>query len=181
MKLLITIISTSFLLLACHHQKSTTQSSHNLSSLTIHGKLEQKLNYCGGAKPTQDILDDLKKPKACKNYKLFVKKNDINHQNMAPIDSVITNEKGEFQFTLPQGDYIILSALQLNQHKFESNLAILNLTITNQNLLDNHFKNGLKQFSVDATNLTDLNILIQKKCDIPEGCLGVSTTIPPRP
>ena len=181
MKLLITIISTVFLLSACHHPKSTTKPSNTFTQLTINGKLEQKLTYCGGAKPTQDILDDLKKPKACKNYKLFIKKNDVNHQNMAPIDSVITNDKGEFTFYLPKGDYIILSELQLNQNKFESNLGILNLTITDQNLLDNQFKNGLKKFTIDEVNLTDLNILIQKKCDIPEGFLGVSSTIPPRP
>jgi hypothetical protein len=181
MKLFLPILSITLLAMSCHNQKSASNSNLSPDQFMVTGKVEQKLTYCGGAKPTQDIIDNLKSPKALKNFKLYIKKDELNHQNALPIDSTVTNEQGHFKISLPQGNYIFLSELQLSQAKFEANLPVLKLTITNQNLLNNHFNNGLKKFAVAESNVIDLNILIQKKCDIPEGILGVKSTTMLRP
>jgi hypothetical protein len=181
MRNFILFVSLALLTIACHNQKTSTDNNQSMKKYTVTGKIEQTAKYCGGAKPTQEVLEGYKQPKPLTEFKLYVKINDLNHQKSAPIDSTITDENGIYSFNLPKGNYIIVSELQLNQTNFESKLAKMQLKITDQDALNNYFKKGMTTFTISQDTIINLDVLIQKKCDIPEGVLGLESIAPPRP
>lgn len=71
------------------------------SQTKIKLELKQKFNYCGGAKPSQEIMDSYKDPKPYANKKLIIV------SSKGKIDSVTTTAEGFFEKTLKNGDYKI--------------------------------------------------------------------------
>ena len=170
------LIVLSLLISACTSHKATvntktTLNTNNISGLkyTISGKLMQKSSYCGGARPTQAILDGYKDPKQLKAYTVYVKQGSINNASAAIIDSTTTNDLGEYSFSLPSGDYVLVSSSQLNDASLSSIVNQKDIKVSDQTCLDEWFKNGLIQFTVKDQAITNLDHLSRKSCDIPDG------------
>src|SRR5438105_14028105 len=64
-------------------------------------ELKQKHNYCGGAKPSKEMLDSYNDPKPYANKKLIIV------SAKGKVDSLTTTEEGIFEKTFKNGDYKI--------------------------------------------------------------------------
>ena len=83
-------------------QKRINKSSH---FSIVKGVVNQTNSYCGGARPPDDLLEELAKPKPLTNYKLYIKKNTPSIIDAIIMDSVITDKNGRFNIRLKKGNY----------------------------------------------------------------------------
>jgi hypothetical protein len=80
------------------------KSQNNL----INGNVQQTSFYCGGARPTKEILDNIAKPQPFPNKTFYVRKGKTNNINNKIIAKFTTDSNGNFSLNLPQGTYSIL-------------------------------------------------------------------------
>lgn len=85
----------------------------------IIGSVQQSFSYCGGAKPTQEIIDNFAKLQPFKNKTFFIKKGKINSINNKIVAKFTTDSLGNFSIKLPKGTYSILVEEQIKEIKAE--------------------------------------------------------------
>ena len=83
----------------------------------ITGRVQQTFSYCGGANPTQKILDNYAKPQAFANKKFYIRKGKKNNIHKRIISEFTTDSTGNFSLKLPQGTYSILVEEQVHAIK----------------------------------------------------------------
>ena len=112
---LILLITTS-ILLSCSVSKYSNERNfaYNVSGKIITNKL-----YCGGAQPTQAILDALKTPIAFKNKTLYVKYQSDNYSEQEVVSSFTSNNLGEFTLQLKPGKYAVFVEEQINKQDYK--------------------------------------------------------------
>lgn len=84
--------------------------SLNAKSLNylIKGNVKQTSSYCGGARPSQEMLDEFATPKPFPNKTFYVLKGKTNNLSNKIIATFTTDTNGNFSFKLPPGTYSIL-------------------------------------------------------------------------
>lgn len=82
--------------------------------VTVKGKLMQTSKYCGGAKPTEEVLNEANTPKPYENKVFYVRKGKVNSTKAEVITSFTTDANGEFSFQITPGTYSIIQDRQLN-------------------------------------------------------------------
>ena len=63
---------------------------------TLRGTVRFNLSYCGGAAPTMEVIEELKKYHALPSSVIILKKSGVRYV-------ISTNENGEFAAALPEG------------------------------------------------------------------------------
>jgi hypothetical protein len=81
---------------------------------SVSGKVEQVYPYCGGAKPSEEMLAEIRKPSPLSGKKFYVRQGNVNTTTAKIVASFTTDEKGEFRFTVAPGTYSIITEEQLN-------------------------------------------------------------------
>jgi hypothetical protein len=79
----------------------------------VKGTLLQTFSYCGGANPTQEILDSYSKPKPYPKKIFYIRKGNKNNITNKIIKKFTTDCNGNFSFKLPKGTYSIIVAEQV--------------------------------------------------------------------
>jgi hypothetical protein len=74
----------------------------------VSGTVTATYSYCGGARPSDEMLAELNRPKPMAEKKLFVKAGNSNSKNEAIIKSFNTDAYGRFNIELPKGTYCII-------------------------------------------------------------------------
>ncbi len=147
------------------------------SFLTLSGKVTFSQEYCGGAAPSEELLQAIRKPKPYVNFKIYVREGVENSLHARIIDSVLTDKDGRFSFTLPPGKYVLLSEYHKDRKIFK---PLPNRRISDKKCLEEWWRSGLAsldlQMSVDT-----LHFHIHKRCFLPEGvpCLFYTGPMPP--
>ena len=77
---------------------------------SISGKVVQTSTYCGGAAPTEEILESLRKEKPFPNKALVVRAGSANHLKSPVLREFTADAEGNFKVSLPPGEYCILDA-----------------------------------------------------------------------
>jgi len=163
-KLVLSCVLSSFLIVllnSCNNNKAIVKSSAD-SSFLITGVVLQTFNYCGGAKPTQEILDNLKKPQVYPEKTFFVRagsKNDLDQKIVLKFTSAID---GTFSFNLKPGTYSVILEEQL------SAINIDDYKTKNQAVDEKCFQEwwGKPYYILEVTdkNITDLKFTFDHKC-----------------
>ncbi|MDA7501971.1 hypothetical protein N8482_01730 [Chitinophagales bacterium] len=135
----------------------------------VSGKIEHKLSYCGGARPSPETIKKYKAPRPLEQFKIYIKHGTKNTDSATVVDSTVTNDLGEYSFSLPPGEYILLGPSQLNRPALNQILNQQDLLVADENCLEKWFAKGLLSFVVKDRSITELNHLIIKKCNVPEG------------
>lgn len=65
--------------------------------------------YCGGAKPTPEIIEESNQPKPYANFKLFFV------SKKGKTDSAVTDDKGVLRITLRNGNYRLMEGWKLKK------------------------------------------------------------------
>jgi hypothetical protein len=82
---------------------------------TLSGHVQQRSLYCGGARPTQQMIDSLTKLVPYPNKSFYVKKGTTNSIEEKVIESFTTDQRGYFSIELPAGTYAIILEEQLKE------------------------------------------------------------------
>lgn len=141
--------------------------------------------YCSGARPSKEVLNNIKQPKPYSNKKLFVKKGKENNFKKKAILEVTTDSFGKFSFSLPAGEYCIVDDYKYDKKNYkalleEYKVETRHFSVISETCLDEWFRTPELVFSVVGKDLDSLTITYHDKCSwnkIP--CVTYRGPLPP--
>jgi hypothetical protein len=77
-------------------------------SFAIKGTIYITSEHCGGAKPSDGLLETLKTPRPCEDKTIYVRRGTHNSTSLPVIAEAVSDSKGEFKLNLPVGTYCIV-------------------------------------------------------------------------
>jgi hypothetical protein len=108
MKAISAIIVLVILVGSCTDKKSVATQNADMLDIVI--QLNQTESYCGGARPTEEMLTELSQPKPLAGERLYVRKGSENNIDEPVVASEITDKTGKAIFHLAPGKYCIVRA-----------------------------------------------------------------------
>ncbi len=136
----------------------------SLKIYLISGKVTQTFPYCGGARPTKEILERLATPAVFANKKFYIRRGKINSTTAKIIKSFITDSSGGFSIQLQPGTYSIILEEQLYKIKEE------HYKKPNQRVdikcLTKWWAKPYYLLKVENNNIADLKFNFQRRCFI---------------
>ena len=147
----------------------TAKNTFDTTLYAVSGKMEMTGTYCGGAAPSQHILDRLKQKKPLTGYQLYIRKGNINQPNAPIIADATTDENGTFTFHLPPGEYLLLSAEQLDKKSIRSWYENEDIVIKDPKCLEQWWQDGLTKITVKNRPVEDIYLHFRKQCSLPLG------------
>ena len=105
-KLLIFLIPLIFLGYCSRYRP--IENPKQLNTFSVSGKVEYTEPYCGGARPTQEMVAELQKPKPFANLELVIRAGDRHDPEAPGIKLLKTDAQGQFETELPNGTYCIV-------------------------------------------------------------------------
>jgi hypothetical protein len=101
-----------------------TQNVFAKKHTKVLGKVFVVKEYCGGARPSLELLNEMKIAKPFANKILVIKKGKMNlGENQPLIAKVMCNSNGEFNVELPPGMYCVLEEYKLKPFSVPKNTA----------------------------------------------------------
>lgn len=94
--ILLFIISIS---LAC----KVNSKSKNAEEVVINGQVTQTKDFCGGMRPTDELVNNLRTPKPFANKVIYIKIGDVNTERGPVVQKFTTDENGKFSVKLKVG------------------------------------------------------------------------------
>lgn len=166
------------LVYSCKNNKSLTKSSDS-NSFLITGKVSQTFSYCGGARPTQEILDRFATPKDYPNKIFYIRNGNKNDTIAKIVAKFITKEDGTFSFHLKPGTYSII---------LEEQLSIINASdyVTQNQIVDEKclmewWKKPYYILEVTDKDIFNLNFTFHHRCYIKSDIPCITYTGPKHP
>lgn len=163
------------------NEKMTSQDVVKKESIsfTISGKVQQVTPYCGGARPTQEMLDRMAKPVPYPGKKFYVKAGKVNNLKAKIVASFISGNLGDFSIQLAPGTYSFLLEEQLheiNPQDYENENQKVDAQCLKEWWLQPYYL-----LEVKDKNVVDLNFIFSRRCfisvDLP--CITYTGPFPP--
>ena len=114
----------------CHTSKvSASYTTNPANTYIIRGSVSQVFPYCGGARPTREILEQMATPMPYPGKTFYIKPGAVNNLELSVITSFTTDSNGNFSIHLPPGIYSIVLKEQLteiNAADFETKTVTVN-------------------------------------------------------
>ncbi len=146
-------LSIILIFVSCGNQKKIPKKNNDNQKIkiTVSGVAQYNTTYCGGAKPTPQIISQHEKLREIKNSTIRFKK-----ENDTQFIEVITDAKGNFKIDLEPGtwEYYIAEDFKKNQDE-----AIMNLP----DKCDKFYNISYGEFTT-KTNIT-INLMFHLKCN----------------
>ena len=156
----------------CHRAKKS-------KAYLISGLVEQTSSYCGGARPSQEMLDKLARPKVYPNKKFYIRQGKINRTEAKIVTRFTTDSTGKFTIQLKPGTYSIIVEEQLysvDPNKYENENQQVD-----RKCLDEWWAKSYYLLVIKNKNIIDLNFVFHHRCfvrsDIP--CITYKGPLPP--
>lgn len=105
---------------ACGSTKSV--ESGGKKGTTVSGSITYTTSHCGGARPTEQMMQNHRTQRPNEGAVLYVKSGTVNNIKTAPIDSVKADKDGNFSIKLPAGDYILVDKRRADSQFFQKML-----------------------------------------------------------
>ena len=81
-------------------------------TVPVSGTVTQTRDYCGGARPPDEILTQLGTPTPVSGKKIYIKAGEVNTFESKVILVLTTDEKGNFKAKLKPGKYLVVDSLK---------------------------------------------------------------------
>ena len=78
--------------------------------VTISGTVTETHQYCGGANPSEEILEAVRRPRPLAKFELYVRSGSANALASPVVLKFSSDANGNFQSALPEGEYCIIEA-----------------------------------------------------------------------
>lgn len=165
------LLFISSLLFSCRNTKMINEKNYMVS-----GKVTTTNLYCGGAAPTKEMLERLKKPIPYLNKIFYVKNISDNYSEEKIILNFQSDSLGNFRFQLQPGSYAIFLEEQINKPKMSD---YKNLEL-NQSCYQEWQNKPYKTLEIKESNTENLSFRINRKCFIPmdNPCLSYTGPLP---
>jgi hypothetical protein len=148
----------------------------------VSGLITQTHAYCGGARPTEEVLKRLQTPAPFPGKKIYIRCGNENTTKKKIIRTVTADSTGHFSIKLPPGTYCIIQEEQVKKldpdHFLKKETAELKLK---KNCLEKWWSTCYQTFEVKATDShVPLNVNFHFPC-FTEGipCMQYSGPLPP--
>jgi hypothetical protein len=89
-----------FIFGTAHAQK---YSKAKTSYCIVKGTITTTSSYCGGARPSEEMIEELQKPKPANRKTIYIKYGSKNSSSTKVIRKIVTNELGQFEVKLKKG------------------------------------------------------------------------------
>jgi len=134
-------------------------------------RLTYKEPYCGGARPTPEILEELAKPRPYAGKTLIF----VNQKNK--VDSVKTDNEGTFSYQVKPGKYRVYEAWRFYRKTPDGT----NHSNYDKECLKKEWSKALYEIVVDGKNIKKTELCsISVQCPWNQPCMKESA-MPPRP
>jgi len=81
----------------------------------ITGRVVESRQWCGGANPSDEILELLRKEAPVANKTFYVRGGSMNSPKQAVLLQFTTDKQGDFKISLPPGDYCIVEEIKKDE------------------------------------------------------------------
>jgi hypothetical protein len=81
-----------------------------IKKFPIFGTVTSTASYCGGARPSDEILAQAATPQPIPKKKIYIKKGDINSFDSNVLLVLTTDDKGNFHAKLAPGKYLVVDS-----------------------------------------------------------------------
>ncbi|MCO5947049.1 hypothetical protein [Mucilaginibacter flavidus] len=166
------LISTAFVISSWICAKAHKKGKHKF---LVTGSIMQTVGYCGGARPTQQILDSCNKPRGIRFAKLFVRSGRVNIEGAPIIKTIDADEKGNFKVSLPAGSYCLVEEWKSGPFKLPLNDSRHTVDSACYRNLYNTCDFELK---VTNENIHNLKITFHRACFYKQPCISYSGRLP---
>ena len=146
----------------------------------ISGTVNVTTPYCGGAAPSEEIMENSRKPQPYNAKVFYVRKGNINSMKAEIILSFTTNTKGEFVIELPEGTYSIIQKEQTVAFKMKD-YKMDKFHIAEESCLKEWWGKPYHVLDIKDKNIEGLIFTFHRQCfvtsDIP--CIRYIGPMPP--
>lgn len=140
----------------------TETEGDNSTQYAVSGRVEIRSSYCGGARPSQEMLDEYAIPKPAKDFVLVIRSGEVNDFGVPIAKTVTTDEEGHYSTELPAGTYclaLVEKAQQPDYSKLDSKTYQVNEPCSKEWLNKCELT-----FQVEEGPVTGLHLLLRKRC-----------------
>jgi hypothetical protein len=145
------------------HKKTKKKRTPPLPTFTLSGRILMIESYCGGAAPSRELLEEIKKPKPCLEKYFFIKKGEANSAKNPVIDVIKVDSTGSFSMQLKQGTYCILQDFQTKPLQLENYKTNNNFQYQGDDCMRKYWADCYQTIELKE-NTNDLIITVYKKC-----------------
>lgn len=103
---------------ACTKKNNLTNESKEVRTIEIF--VTKTGAWCGGMRPTEDMMQEIKSPKPLRQNTFYIKKGTVNSTNAPIFKTVTTDTAGLIQIDLPEGDYIIVNEDKKDKNTYDA-------------------------------------------------------------
>ena len=146
--------------------------------VTISGTVYEIHQYCGGANPSEEILEAVRRPRPLANYELYVRAGPANALASPVVLKFSSDANGNFQIALPEGDYCIIEAskkvalkvpdfTEENRKLAKTDPTAIPYSLTSPKCLTEWWQTCDKALRVGKENQTGVKIEFQRGCRPP--------------
>jgi hypothetical protein len=147
---------------------------------TVSGSVNLTGSYCGGAAPSEEILEGIRKPSPYIGKVFYVRKGKTNDLKQPIVLKFKTDSLGKFSFKLPVGVYCIIQEEQKASFSKINYPKTGNISVDKTCLLD-WWKKPYSILEIKDKSITELEFKFEKRCFIPGDvpCLTFNGPFPP--
>lgn len=143
--------------------------------LLVAGSIMQTVSYCGGASPSQKILDSCNTPKGIPFGKLFIKSGLTNIEGAPIIHEIKADSNGNFSIYLAAGNYCLLEEWKSKPFK-------LPLNSTNETVDSACFRKlyHAADFNLKVSNksIRHIKFIFHRTCPYNQPCISYHRPLP---
>ncbi len=145
------------------HKKKAKKAAPVLPTFTLSGQILIVESYCGGAAPSRELLEEVRRPKPCLEKYFFLKKGDANSAKNPVIDVINVDSTGRFSFKLKQGSYCVIQDFQTKPIQLENYKTSNNFDYQGDDCMRKYWADCYQTIDLKE-NINDLIITVYKKC-----------------
>ncbi len=146
-----------------------TSIAGNEKKFFVEINVTQTSSYCGGARPSPEMIEQLGTPTPLAEKKLYIKKGEKNTFDSNIFLEISSDTSGKIQLLLPSGKYFIVDESKKGKSSYNALLkrfakASNNYTEVNKNCLKNWFEQPDFVFEINEADSKGLRINFHKGC-----------------
>jgi hypothetical protein len=152
-------------------------AQHSSKKYRAEGMIYQTTSYCGGAMPSEEILEHLQKPQPFAGKTIYFRSGKNNTLKKISA-SAITDSAGRFSVMLKPGTYCIIDSTKFNPLKIPANDA---QHIFDTLCLRKSWKNCDYSFKIKTADIKNIAVTYNNYCFFNRPCVIFKGSLPPAP